>query len=107
MAAVWERKLDARKEAYWSTVRDQCNLEFHEKWIQMAPIIISRKIQKFEYHNKNESHRMLRERSVMHDYKIEIEMEKLRVSACQEKVRKIDTEMEKIVFFSKMFWTSR
>jgi len=98
LAALWERKLGARKEAYWSTVRDQGNLEFHEKWIQMTPIIIPRKIQKFEYHNENESQRMLRERSVLHDYKMEIEMEKLRVSACQEKVRKIDTEMEEIVF---------
>jgi len=98
LAALWERKLGARKEAYLSTVRDQGNLEFHEKWIQMTPMIIPRKIQKFEYHNENESQRMLRERSAVHDYKMEIEMEKLRVSVCQEKVRKIDTEMEEIVF---------
>ena len=39
-------------------------------------IIIPRKIQKFEIKNENDQQRALRERSVLYEFKNEIEMEK-------------------------------
>ena len=54
-------------------------------------------IQKFEI-KKNDQQRALRERSVLYDFKNEIEMEKLKIEACIEQYRKIDMEIEELIF---------
>ena len=51
-------------------------------------IIIPRKIQKFEIKNENDQQRALRERSILYDFKNELEMEKLKIEACIEQYRK-------------------
>ena len=99
IGGIWENKLQARKGAYWGYVRNSGNLRFHEKWMSADPgIIISRKIQKFEIKNENDQQRELRERSVLYDFKNEIEMEKLKIKACIEQYRKIDMEIEELIF---------
>ena len=60
-------------------------------------IIIPRKLQKFEIKYENDQQRALRERSVLQDFKNEIEMEKLKTDACIERYRKIDAEIEEII----------
>ena len=99
IGGIWENKLQARKSAYWGYVRNSGNLRFHEKWMSADPgIIIPRKIQKFEIKNENDQQRALRERSVLYDFKNEIEMEKLKIEACIEQYRKIDMEIEELIF---------
>ena len=99
IGGIWENKLQARKSAYWGYVRNSGNLRFHEKWMSAdAGIVIPRKIQKFEIKNENDQQRALRERSVLYDFKNEIEMEKLKIEACIEQYRRIDMEIEDIIF---------
>jgi len=98
IAAIWDKKINARKDAYWAQVRNRGNVGFHEKWINMSPPVIPRYLQKFEITNENEDQRILRERSIINNYKTEIEMEKLRIASCHDRVRRLDTEMEEIVF---------
>ena len=66
---------------------------------KVSPPVIPRYLQKFEITNENEDQRILRERSIINNYKREIEMEKLRIASCHDRVRRLDTEMEVIVFF--------
>ena len=95
---LWEKKLKARKDAYWGYVKNSGNLRFHEKWMSANPrIVIPRKLQKFEMKYENDQQRALRERSVLQDFKNEIEMEKLKTDACIERYRKIDAEIEEII----------
>ena len=95
---LWENKLKARKDAYWGYVKNSGNLRFHEKWMSANPrIVIPRKLQKFEMKYKNDQQKALRERSVLQDFKNEIEMEKLKTDACIERYRKIDAEIEEII----------
>ena len=99
IGGIWENKLQARKSAYWGYVRNSGNLRFHEKWMSDdAGIVTPRKIQKFEIKNENDQQRALRERSVLYDSKNEIEMEKLKIEACIEQYRRIDMEIEDIIF---------
>ena len=87
---LWENKLKARKDACWGYVKNSGNLRFHEKRMSANPrIVIPRKLQKFEMKYENDQQRALRERSVLQDFKNEIEMEKLKTDACIERYRKI------------------
>ncbi|MCG7874811.1 MAG: hypothetical protein N0C90_00595 [Candidatus Thiodiazotropha endolucinida] len=98
IATLWEKKLKARKNAYWGYVRNSGNLGFHEKWISANPgLVLPRKIQKFEIINENEAQRALRERAILHEFRTEIEMEKLKTEACIERYRKIDQEMTELI----------
>lgn len=95
---VWERKVQARKDAYWAKVRYHGNVQFYERWIQESPVIVPRKLQMFEFNNENEDQKILRERAVIQNFRTEIEMDKLKIASCAERVRRLDTEMEEIVF---------
>ena len=95
---LWNKKLNARRDAFWGKVRNGGHLKFYEKWISSTPIIVPKKIQKAEFINEREDQRMLRERAVLQDFKMEIEMLKLREDSCIERIRRLDTEVEEIVF---------
>ena len=99
IGGIWENKLQARKSAYWGYVRNSGSLRFHKKWMSTDPgIIIPRKIQEFEIKNENDQPRALRERSVLYEFKNEIEMEKLMIEARIEQYRNIDMEIEELFF---------
>jgi hypothetical protein len=97
MNAIWEKKLNQRKYAFWGNVRNGGTLIFYERWLESTPIIIPRKFQKSEFNNEKDEQRMLRERAVIHDFKLEIEMMRLREASCIETYRRIDKEMEDII----------
>lgn len=94
---VWERKIQARRDAYWAKVRYQGFADVHERWIEQTPIVIPKRLQQFEINNEREDQKMLRERSVIQNFRTEIEMDKLRVESCVERIRKLDAEMEEII----------
>ena len=91
------QKLNARKDAFLGYVRNSGNLKFYEKWINANPIIVPRKFQKFEYRNESEEQKILRERGVIHNYRTEIEMMKLKIESCIKRAKSFDTEIEAII----------
>lgn len=99
LGQLWNRKLNQRKNAYWAFIRNKGNLYFHEKWTKGdgSPIIIPRKFQKFEVSNEHEGQKQLREQAIAQQFKLEMEMERLKVEACIETARRIDDEMVDVI----------
>ena len=64
---------------------------FNEKWISSTPIIIPKKLQNAEFTNEREDQRTLRERAVLQDFRMKIEMLKLSEYSCLERIRRSDT----------------
>ena len=91
------KKLNARRDAYWGKIRNGGHLKFYEKWISSTPIIVPKKFQKAEFINEREDQRMLGERAVLQDFRMEIEMLKLREDSCIERIRRLDTEVEEMI----------
>ena len=64
---------------------------------EVRPLVAPRKLQKFEIKNENDSQKQLREKAIIQDFRMEIEMEKLRVESFIERARKIDQELEELI----------
>lgn len=97
ISKIWTQKLQDRKDAYWGYLKNSGNFLFHEQWMEATPIIIPRKMQKFELKHKNAEQTALRESSVLQQFQNKIEMELLQTVSCVERYRQIDSEMKGVI----------
>ena len=70
-----------------------------QKWTKGdgSPIIIPRKFQKFEFENEAAEQKQIRERASVQSFKIEMEIEQLRMESSIERARRSDAEMIEII----------
>ena len=91
---IWDTKIERRKDAYWNHVKNKGHSDTYSKWLNSDKIVIPQYLQRKEFNNEHPDQKKVRETAVLNDFKTEIDLKSLRANQQEEKVKRIDNEMD-------------
>ena len=92
--SIWDTKMERRKDAYWNHVKNKGHSDTYSRWLNGEKIVLPKYLQRKQFTNEHREQRKLRESAVLNDFKTEIDLKSLRASQQEEKVKRLDSEME-------------
>ena len=92
--SIWDTKMERRKDAYWNHVKNKGHSDTYSRWLNGEKIVMPQYLQRKQFINEHPEQRKLREAAVLNDFKTEIDLKSLKASQQEEKVKRLDSEME-------------
>ena len=89
--------MERRKDAYWNHVKNKGHSDTYSRWLNSEKIVMPQYLQRKQFINEHPEQRKLRETAVLNDLKTEIDLKSLRASQQEEKVKRLDSEMETLI----------
>ena len=89
--------MERRKDAYWNHVKNKGHSDTYSRWLNGEKIVMPQYLQKKQVNNENPDQRKICEAAVLNDFKTEIDLTSIRASQQEEKVKRLDIEMETLL----------
>lgn len=97
MIEKWNQNLTKRRTEFWQQIQNDNTSKIYEAWKNNAPMIIPRKLQMQVIEGEPLTQTQRREKQVLHNFQIDIELLELRARSHEEKVHSIDQQMDEMI----------
>jgi len=88
----WEYKLHKRKEAFWTKTKNKGLASKYGEWLSGDKLVFPRHLQQKFIPNEPPAQTKLREKGVLKDFEMQIELYKMRADEQRERVHEIDNK---------------